>query len=300
MEYKKQWTVSAVSPLRLDLTVWALRRRQKNRIDQWENGQYRRVFIIDGEIVQVCVEQIDESVLKVVAKSKSNLSGKQKELTQRLKVIFGTERNLEGFYKLARKNSDLQSLAVKFIGVKPPRFPTVFEALVNAIACQQVSLDVGIMLLNRISETYGKKFVDQHAFPEPEDFYHYTEQDLQQLGFSYQKAKAILLLAQAINEKRIVFDTLDTQSNDDVMKYLTEIHGIGRWSAEYVLLRGLGRIDTFPGDDVGAQKNVMNLLHLDHKPHYDEIKYVTKAWEPYAGFVYFHLLLDKLEKRNFL
>ena len=87
---------------------------------------------------------------------------------------------------------------------------------------------------------------------------------------------------------------------NELIRYLSNIRGIGRWSSEYVLLRGFGRINVFPGDDVGAQKNIKELFNLNEKPDYEEIKKLTSHWNPYAGMVYFHLLLNKLEKERFL
>ena len=76
------------------------------------------------------------------------------------------------------------------------------------------------------------------------------------------------------------------------------IRGIGRWSAEYVLLRGLGRLDAFPGDDIGAQNNLKRIFLLDNKPTYEGIKKLTSRWHPYEGLVYFHLLLEKLHLKG--
>jgi DNA-3-methyladenine glycosylase II len=64
-------------------------------------------------------------------------------------------------------------------------------------------------------------------------------------------------------------------SNEQIVEQLSSIRGIGRWSAEYALLRGFGRIDTFPGDDIGAQNNLERLFHLDKKPDYAEVKKLT-------------------------
>lgn len=300
MQYEEQFTLSVVSPFRLDLTVWALRRRQKNLIDQWNGKEYARVFVIDGETLQVIVEKKGETELLVTTRSENKIAGIEKIVTDRLKKMLGTDKNLEAFYRLAEKDSHLKSLSSSFRGVKPPRFPTIFEALVNAIACQQVTLDLGILLLNRLSERYGNKFADQHAFPGPEDLADVTENDLKSLGFSYQKARAIISLAKSIVNKEISFEDFENLSNEEIVSRLSEIKGIGRWSAEYVLLRGLGRTDMFPGDDVGAQKNLMQLLDLPEKPKYDEIQQLTQSWKPYAGFIYFHLLLDKLQRKNLL
>ncbi|MCL4416529.1 MAG: hypothetical protein M1365_07525 [Actinobacteria bacterium] len=72
------------------------------------------------------------------------------------------------------------------------------------------------------------------------------------------------------------------------------------FASEYILLRGFGRINIFPGDDVGAQKNIKELLDLNERPNYEEIKKLVSRWDPYAGMVYFHLLLNKLEKERLL
>lgn len=56
----------------------------------------------------------------------------------------------------------------------------------------------------------------------------------------------------------------------------------------------------FPGDDVGAQKNFQTLFGLDERPGYEKIKKMTARWQPYAGFVYFHFLLDKLNAKGVL
>jgi DNA-3-methyladenine glycosylase II len=73
------------------------------------------------------------------------------------------------------------------------------------------------------------------------------------------------------------------------------LHGIGRWSAEYILLRGLGRLHVFPGDDVGARNNLARWLGLKPPLDYDAVGRALSRWQPYAGMVYFHLLLDRLE-----
>ena len=67
-----------------------------------------------------------------------------------------------------------------------------------------------------------------------------------------------------------------------------------------MLLRGLGRLDTFPGDDIGAQNNLQRLFRLADKPTYDHIRQLTSPWHPYEGVVYFHLLLDKLRANGAL
>jgi DNA-3-methyladenine glycosylase II len=215
-----------------------------------------------------------------------------------IKKMLGLGLDLQPFYSLAENDDIIRGMVRRFSGVKPPRFPTIFEALVNAIACQQVSLDVGIILLNRLAERFGLVFGDDgaplHAFPEPGSLADVPEEEIKKLGFSYQKARAVKELAMAIVSEKISLERLEEITDQEAIKYLSALRGIGRWSAEYVLLRGLGRIDTFPGDDIGAQNNLQRLFDLDHRPGYAEIKKLTSRWHPYEGLVYFHLLLNKL------
>ena len=212
--------------------------------------------------------------------------------------MLGLAVDLQPFYELARDNAVIGPLVERFPGVRPPRFPTVFEGLVNSIACQQVTLDLGIVLLNRLSERFGAQFVTRgtvlHAFPTPADLADVPEESIRELGFSRQKARAIQELSTHVADTSVDLARLDGMTNRVAIAYLSRIRGIGRWSAEYVLLRGLGRLDTFPGDDVGAQNNLQRLFHLADKPAYDHIRQLTSPWHPYEGVVYFHLLLDRL------
>src|SRR5207244_13224372 len=113
-------------------------------------------------------------------------------ISEALQCILGLQVDVTRFYTLAEKDHLLSPLAQHFLGLKPPRFPSLFEALLTAFACQQVSLDVGIMLLNRLTATYGPKFDDGQtvfsAFPEPAAFANASVEHIRVLGFSRQKA----------------------------------------------------------------------------------------------------------------
>lgn len=295
---------------RLDATVWVLRRRQKNLIDGWDGRTYSRVLVFDDAPVKLTAS-LDEakgvSRLNVGLQSAVPLTAShQTEAAALLQKVFGLSVNVAPFYAMTEQSPALDRLAKQFIGVRPTRYPTVFEALVNAVACQQVSLDAGIALLNRLSATFGPGLpgddgaAAMHAFPRPEDVLDVPEGDLKQLGFSYQKARTIKEVAYRVVNGDVDAAKLETASNEEIAATLQAIRGIGRWSAEYVLLRGFGRIDVFPGDDVGGQNNVRALLGMDSRPDYAGLKTLTAAWSPYAGFVYFHLLLDKLHGKGLI
>ena len=103
-----------------------------------------------------------------------------------------------------------------------------------------------------------------------------------------------------MNEGAIEFDTLARDSDDVVCAKLLQLRGVGRWTAEYVSLRGLGRLHVFPGDDVGAQKSLARWLGRPVPLDYRGVAKAVERWQPYAGMVYFHLLLDGLSRTGAL
>ena len=75
---------------------------------------------------------------------------------------------------------------------------------------------------------------------------------------------------------------------------LRGLYGVGRWTAGYVMQRGLGRLHIFPGDDVGARNKLERFPDIENKLDYEEVGRVLARWHPDAGLIYRHLLLDSL------
>lgn len=287
-------------PFRLDLTAWALRRRARNVVDQWDGTTYRRVLVIDNTPLEIAVRQTGSKDNPELITAVTGASGPiaRTRVPQLLKQMLGLEIDLVPFYVLARHDRRLAPLVEEFRGLKPPRFPSVFEALVNAVACQQLSLTVGIELLNRMARECAPVIpsgeASQPSFPTPENMAHLNAHRLRHLGFSYGKARSLLELSRGILKGKIHLEGLDLIDNNGAVKRLMELHGVGRWTAEYALLRGLGRINVFPGDDVGARNRLARWLGRAGPLDYEGVRRAVRRWRPYAGLVYFHLLLAGL------
>jgi DNA-3-methyladenine glycosylase II len=323
------FSLDAVSPFRLDLTVWTLRRRIDNLMDRWDGQTYRRVLALEDHVaVTVAVTQLgalDAPRVRVTL-SGAHLAPEMEGVTRTiLERMLGLDVDLAAFYRFAETDLRLGPLVHRFRGVKPPRLPTVFETLVNAIACQQITLTQGIHLLNRLSQTYGVAGSDgaidsddqtapaggswthpanlalpAHAFPRPQDLAGIEPQDLKPLGFSTNKGRALVELARAICNGSLELEALVELDDDAVISRLLALRGVGRWTAEYVLLRGLGRTSVFPGDDVGARNNLQRWLGLAEPLDYAGVQRALAGWKPYSGLIYFHLLLDRLAQLGYL
>jgi DNA-3-methyladenine glycosylase II len=289
------------TPFRLDLTVWALRRRSLNEVDAWNGSTYHRVLLLHNKPVEVAVTQVgttETPALHVTLNSGPTRTNAEPEVRAALERVLSLEIDIDPFYALAAGDPLLAPLAERFRGLRPPRFASVFECLLNAVALQQLSLAAGLTLLNRLARTYGTCFPAagkrRYAFPGPADIARAQPPSIHALGFSLRKATTIVAIANAANDGTLDLEALATHDDKHVIETLTQIVGVGRWSAEYTLLRGLGRLHVFPGDDVGARKNLARWLGLAEPLDYAGVQRAVTGWRPYAGLVYFHLLLDSL------
>jgi DNA-3-methyladenine glycosylase II len=304
----RQLLIEPCAPFRLDLTAWALRRRSHNAFDRWESATYRRVVSIDGGgPVALSVAQDgapDAPRLSVHLAGRPIDQHAEGLVRSALNRLLGLTVDLSEFAAIAARDPLLGPLAERMHGLRPPRFPTVFEALVNGVACQQLSLSVGIHLLNRLVAAHGRPVFENsdghRTFPTPDELAIAQPDELKLLGFSLTKARTIIEAAQGIVAGDLDLEALEHVDDGAAIERLTSLRGVGRWTAEYVMLRGLGRLDIFPGDDVGAHNKLKRFFQIDTNLDYDSVKRLVSRWHPYAGIVYFHLLLDSLSQTGVL
>ncbi len=294
--------LAVVAPFRLDLTVWALRRRAHNTVDAWDGATYRRATELGGHPVLLEVRERQERrspVLAVTVRRRRGTPGDPDVVAAHrlLTRVLGLDADTRGLADLARRDRRLAGLAGRFAGMRPPRFASLFEAVVNAVACQQLSLDVGVHLLNRLARRFGPRVGPAGSppgFPGPERLAAADPAELRALGFSGAKAATVVSLACRVASGELDLEGLALLDDEAARARLVSVPGLGRWSAEYVLLRGLGRLHVLPGDDVGARNGLRRRFGLAPDAGYAEVADLVEAWWPLAGLVYFHLLLDAL------
>jgi DNA-3-methyladenine glycosylase II len=281
--------------------VWALRRQSHNVVDKFDDGIWRRVLVIGRSAVAIAVGQTrrggrPEIEVRISAARPQAVKA---EVAAIVTKMLGLERDLSDFYKLARGDARLRELADRLRGMKPVRYATVFEAFANAVACQLVSLSAGMHVLNRMAEAFGERSkidgaaASMRSFPAATAVARSNPDALRALGLSRQKGEYLIGLARlAIDRRDRDFASIDRLGDADAVARLSKIRGVGRWTAEYVMLRGFGRIDIFPGDDVGGRNKLFEWLGASGEPTYDGVGRMLERWHPYGGLIYLHLIVN--------
>lgn len=288
MRFNMRAELPVAPPFRLDLTVDALRRLAANVVDiVGEDGAFYRYFDLHGKRTVVRVTQQDERTLLVQA------SGKRDEwVLPIVEKMLGTRAGLTEWYERSAKIPWLAFLARELRGVKPPRYASLWEACAHAIVFQQISIHAAGAIMRRTVETAGAPAngLAAFAFPTPEALLRTPENALRAAGLSQNKVQHLRSAAESIARGDVTEEELEALPTPEASDRLVTIRGIGRWSAAVVLLRGLGRLDTFPMNDSGVARTI-KLLSGDPEVNLDG---VLERLGPMRGMLYYHLLLGRI------
>ena len=166
------------------------------------------------------------------------------------------------------------------------RRPDGFGQLLSAIVSQQVSVASARAIWTKLEEAGAVT---------PEAVLQYDQDGLRDLGLSRQKARYACALAEA----GIDYDALRQAPNDEVIKALTAVTGIGVWTAEIYAMFSLGRADVFAPGDLALQESARVLFDLPERPKEKPLRQMAEAWSPWrsvaarALWAYYHVAKDR-------
>lgn len=286
-------------PYRLDLTVSVLRRLSTNVVDRFTpEGQYIRALSGFPTPVVVRATQLQhEDCLFITIEADTEYDSTALDSVCRMLTV---DRDLTDFNLAASHVPWLAPLVTRMSGVKPPRYPTLWEACANAIVFQQVSLRSASAIMQRMILALGQP-VEVAELPTPCFVFPSTERVqtasdglLRATGLSAGKLATLRRVAEALDSDLLDEKALETSSSLDAAAVLRQIKGIGPWTAAVILLRGLGRLDVFPANDTSVASNIA--LVAGSTPF--DAQTVLNALGPQRGMLYFYLLLARLEARG--
>jgi DNA-3-methyladenine glycosylase II len=289
-------------PYDLTRCAWAFCHLPQDGTDIWIPpretlpAEYHRLHVVADEPILIMVQQefgSKDDQARLIVRTHPARPRNVSLLRERVRWQFHMEASLEGFYQRARKNPFLRPLVKALYGVKPLRPSTVFEMAVIALSEQQISLNAAIQIRSRLVRTLGRKMKvegrEYHAFPTPRTLAGSTVQDLRKLSLPTRKAEYLIDLARKVAVDGFDLEGLRNRSNEEVISTLTSLRGFGRWSAEYLLARGLGRTEVVAGADLGIQNLVGKYLGPGRRVTEKELRKMMEEWGPYKRWVVFYL-----------
>lgn len=171
-----------------------------------------------------------------------------------------------------------------------------YEALIRAIAYQQLTANAGDAIIGRLRARFRNR-----DFPSPEDLIAAEFDALRTCGFSAGKVRTIKAIAEgALSGIIPTRDVAVTMDDGVLIDRMVGIKGIGRWTVEMLLMYSLERMDILPADDFGVREGYRALKSLTEQPKPKELREISKAWAPHRTAASWYLWRIPRERGNVL
>ena len=161
--------------------------------------------------------------------------------------------------------------------VEPELELDIYIALLNSIVSQQLSTKVVKIIWNRFSDL----FID--GYPKAEKLLTMEHDFLRGIGLSNNKVRYLKNVAEFSLENDLSFEYLLSKSNEEIIAYLTQIKGVGKWTVQMILMFPMDRPNIFPIDDLGIQNGMKKLYAIDLEKKELKLKLneIANSWHPY-------------------
>jgi DNA-3-methyladenine glycosylase II len=272
--------------------------RFKNSLpDLYEDGVYMRVLRANRKPALVSISSmgtIEEPKLLIDAYPSLN-KHEVLQLKRLLRSMFEPTFDFEHFYAIAKKDAIMRTIAKQLRGLRPIRPPTIFESAIIAITEQQISLHAAAAIRSRLIQKYGDTVMRNertfYGFPTPGSLARAKLAGLRRTGLSATKARCISEFSKRIADDGFDLEGLRRMDDDQVVTELTKFWGIGKWTAEYVLVRGMGHVNSLPADDLGIRRAVSQAYFNGRSISAEQVrKIMMEKFAPYGGISAFYLM----------
>ncbi len=233
-------------------------------------------------------------------------SAAQADFERMVRRMLGLTQTVEAFERAFGGHPQLGPLIARQPGLRVPLAATPFEALVWAVAGQQISVTAALSLRRRMIQGVGLTHVGSglHCHPDAAALAVQDAQVLRAAGFSQAKTRAVLGLAQAVVEGGLPLDDWARLAGTlalpvaDIRARLARLYGIGPWTIDYALLRGFGWLDGSLHGDVAVRRNLQQVLGLDVQVGEREARAWLAEFAPWRALVAAHLWARKAAATN--
>ncbi|MGZ4862580.1 MAG: DNA-3-methyladenine glycosylase family protein [Halobacteriota archaeon] len=275
------------------------------RIAFYDGSAYRQVLRVDKTLLLATVAStgsVETPHLRVTFASDRPLTDREVATARSaVRAMFNAELDLTPFYSTVHDDPILAVLTQKLRGLKNPLTATIFEALIDSIIEQQISLKVAHLLQRRVIKAFGDTLSvageQYHAFPTPQQLAAASVDSLRRCGLSQRKAEYVTGNAKLIAAREVDLDELRKRGDaQDVLDLLCTLRGVGLWTAELTALRGLNRLSVIPADDLGLRRWVAHYYCADKRLSSAEVRALAERWGGWKGLAGYYLVVAGLLK----
>ncbi|MCU0492349.1 MAG: hypothetical protein MUD01_12210 [Chloroflexaceae bacterium] len=287
-------TIALRPPYDFARSIRFWRRSTGELCEQWADGVYRRVIVFDAKPTVLALHNVgtlEAPAVTVELDERPATVDETARLAPLVRGLLADDSDVLGFYAAVADDPPMAALTERLRGLRPNRSP-LWETLCWTICGQQISVAFAYMLKERLVRRYGAGVAvagrTLYAFPAPAVLAAADPAELAAMQFSANKASFIIGLAQQLEARTLDLEGVASLPTNEAITYLTSFRGIGRWTAEFTLLRGLGRASALPANDAGVRQAITALY--GQKLPEPELRVFAQRWDGWGGIVALYLL----------
>ncbi len=292
METTLTTVIHPVAPYDFELTAGqpSYSRDQEFKTEDYVNGAYIRLLDLGDKAALALVRSdgtVDAPCLSVELTGDDLTDDDAARAAGLLSWLLGCDQELRPFYDAVSDDPVLSEMVGQFYGYRNTRTASVFEGLVQAVMGQQIATAVARVVRNLMVQHYGVRADiaggERYAFPRAAALAAAEVADLRQLKLSVRKSEYIRGIAQAALDAPDGFEDLHGLPDDEVIRQLTALRGVGNWTAQWILVRALARPDGFPVGDLALRRTVVALYFDGAEISDAELLEFSGRWSPWRS-----------------
>ena len=285
--------ITPVAPYDFELTAGQpnYSRDQEFKTEDYIDGAYLRLLDLGDKAALAQVEStgsVDDPALTVSLTGDDLTDDDAERAGRQITWLLGCDQDLRPFYDSVAHDPILRDVVEQFYGYHNTRTASVFEALVQAVMGQQIATAVARIVRNLLIQNYGLHTSigdrEWYAFPRAETLARAEVSDLRQLKLSVRKSEYIQGIARAALESPDGFERMHDLPDDEVVKGMVALRGVGNWTAQWVLVRALARPDGFPIGDLALRRTVASLYFDGAEINDEELLEFSHRWSPWRSY----------------
>ena len=290
-------SIKPVPPFNFELTAgYHTYFQSRYGTDTMEDSVYRRLLDLDDKLVLASVRSIgtlDAPELALELQGPELSPDDVESATDRVSWLLGVDQDLAPFYELGRADQAMAGLVEQFYGLHLPHTASVFEALVLAVLGQQISTSVARIIRTLLIETFGPsaEFDGEtyYAFPRPASIWASSPAELHTMKLTQRKSEYVHGLAGSALDPEMGLERLEELTDGEIVEKLVALRGVGMWTAQWALIRAVGRPDALPLGDL-ALRRVVSRLFMDGEDVNDaKVEEIAQRWSPYRTYATVYL-----------
>ncbi len=295
----KRITLEAVPPFSFDLSAEIFSNGDK-QIRKYEKNKFTQIIRADDKLMLATVKSegtIDKPKLYAELKSDKALTQNDaKKAHEAISSLFSLNFDLAPFYEDIKTDDTMARITRKLWGLKNPTTQTAFEALIDSIIEQQISLKVANSIESKLTKRFGDALsLDGEVYyvhPTPQKLASADIDAIRQCGLSQRKAEYIQGISKLIADGELDLEKLENwDSAEEIIRELDKVRGVGVWTAELTMLRGMRKLEALPADDLGLRRTIARYYCSGKMINSAQARQIALNWGKWKGLAAYYLVV---------